>query len=409
MPMSAAGPGLASEMERRRMPTDPPVEDDAVRVDDVMDGWVHVRGPAAQVSRKDNEVAVLLIPKLAQQPLTSLKIVDTARSCLRAGKRGRMFVVPRPADPASVEVCRIRGASLEAYIQAARRAASHGQALVLVTTTGRLDATGIDTGELELQHPHVFHTHQIELWPDENSTAAPTAAHVVVPIVEPIQLPSPHGSVLKTALDAFFDRRDVGVKPTSSPGGAMSSLEPATAAYLRMQRVISKHISTGLGPYAPFPMPAALLHSELQWHLVEHHLGSLLQVIPETELMRFGDNLLLPVSNEFLSSTLIPLLRLFAEAHAEKCFSMRRWGRTGALRKAAEVPLVEFFAWTWDRAVKHAAADGERHAVLQLHRRRIGSLSSYEGYLAKWCLYVPHAMQLRNRNGLMCASFWWST
>jgi hypothetical protein len=401
---------------------------------DPENGWYEVNTPHGGSCRHaDNEVAVVLLSGPLERWLKDpSELVTALRAQLRQGIRGSLLNAPLTRSPTSDKVLHIvrgQGSSLSSYLRAATRAAASGHTLVVLTCrSNKLDAFGLDSPSLEVQHPHAFRSFYCELDRirdvKEHRNHEPNVCTVVVPLPSAPPLPKPSPRVLVEGLSAFYARQDLLAalyceeREGILPPGKDRDLESSHAAYLRLQSVVAEYMSTQRGIHAPYPLPAALLHHELQWGSVECHLGSILQAIPEPQLLRFGDNLLLPISSSFLQSTMMPLLQLYASEHASYVDRPHRDKKTQTTvsRRAAEVPIVRFFTWTWERLMKppnpamlsntQDTPSSETRLLWTLHFKGIGPLAAYEGYLARWFAYFPHAVQLRNINGEMHACYW---
>jgi hypothetical protein len=367
------------------------------------------------LSSKSNEVVIALLPCPPEAIWSTLDSVGSVlMAALQLGRGGSIERVPiHHSNKAmsskgliaegNVELRRIRGASLFAYMKAAKRAASEGCTMLMLTKgASYVDATGLSAPELALQHPHAFRAFPLMLEESEAVLKASRPCHVIIPLARPPVLQD-MCEPLRRCLERFYQRADV------AGCSSREVLEPATAAFERLRGAMLTYLERERGQMAPYPIPLALLYHDLEWHRTEVSLGSILQALPEAQLMRFGDNLLLPLSNTFLTSTMIPMLKTFANLHPDRCVGMRGRGKHRTPTKFCNIPIVEFFSWTWVNALGDAALPTATRDRLNLYHARLGDLSMYEGYLGKWFVYFPHVFRLRNEDGIMTVSFWWNS
>ncbi|CUG06452.1 Hypothetical protein, putative [Bodo saltans] len=431
LPASALGSAVISEFEKL---TAEQVEGVVACIDPV-NGWYEVNKSSIGASHDaENEISLVLLPgPLERWSRDPTQLVSVLRASLRQGKRGALLQAPPSAASSRdvLHITRSSGASLSSYLRAASTAAASGHTLVAVCCwNSKLEgAHGLEAPALEQQHPHAFHSYSFDLERVRDQTEQrnfePHLCHVVIPLPHAPSMSQPMPRVLTDGLAAFYSRQDLQRTEVSRIEGALPrskhrDLESAHVAYLRLQAVVGEYLCTERGIHAPYPFPATLLHHEMQWGLVECQLGSILQAIPESQMLRFGDNLLLPLHNAFFQSTMMPMLRMFAEQHNSYRDRTRRHKHTqkSVTQQAAEIPIVKFFTWTWERVLEMSApadsamrsdaitpSDETRH-LWRLYFEKIGPLSAYEGYLARWFTYFPHAVQLRNEKGLMHVCFW---
>lgn len=254
----------------------------------------------------------------------------------------------------------LRGSSPSEMIAAAFACESFGNRLIFFSRTRqRLSAHGLDAHDIALLYPQWFRCVKVAVpllssngCPEQTVVSADALLPIVtiedalLPLTDVLKRDSTELQYLNKIVVAFFNRRPV----------KSESVEGAADAWQRVRNVTA-NLLCDRSLKLTLPCSFAALHQVLHWHLVEPHFGSLLQAFDEAALCRFGDDLLLSLDSEYVSSVVAPLLQEYTRSCGTKA-----------------VPIVEFFEWTWSAVAVEARPD----------------LFSYAGHFARYLLRFPN-------------------